>query len=719
MKIYTHIAYTIVCIVSGSCASYVGAQNNSKPEQQLAVAVDHIADGNWAAAMDILKKISRTDLKQSETDRLTFTFGYFYQKLSLQEIDSTAAQGYLDSAATHYMLVLEHNPKNESVNQNLAVLSQQTNNLQKSVIYMKRAYRRNDKPEFAVSIGDLYRLTENYDSAFYFYKDALKKQPDLEQAHRGLVDLYSIKPVSAGETFAHCQQMMDLGYPKLSSIALSNYILQTYPSDTIECQSAFVWWMSLFGQDLVSDEKIARAFPIHWNFQGFKEIDTVWKNPMAIDKLEWWKKGSTYRIEKTVLVKREVITAALNMLGRRLLRDGKSEEGVLVYETAYDILTKGDPSEYLRTLNHQPPDIFLEVASNLGMSYVQYPNEKTKAKFERLENDLFDAKGGSLAAGDTEGAVKYHRTLGLIYATMGRWEYGVTGGFYQLEQAIRKSPVERNTAPLKELLLKGYLKTNAFQRASDLSLSTAMSYLNDDNLPSAERSLYRYDSLIGDKQAPIYIQLSAIINMRNKIATGIDLNAESLAKLSADIDRLTTSKSKLPDYFFKIQRFKMLSDAGTMASKSSDEKAAEFFHFRALKEAQTIETLSNLKDVSRLNDQQKTLKKSVKFEIEPEKLVPQNLQGRTSKEIKEWYVTMPGATKKQQVEMPESNFTAAKVLSVVNTHEEAPKATVEVINSHGSDVIVVPIQNNDASLKREIKKTIKQDQTTVKFRTNN
>jgi tetratricopeptide (TPR) repeat protein len=711
-------------------------------------ARQHIGAQDWQAAKGALFLPDSVKLGRAQQEEVTFTRGYYYHTRAAAEDDSTQRQVYVDSALYYYQQVLARNPNNTALNQNMALLCQLMDKPARAILFLKKALRRNESAEYLMMLGDLYMQAARYDSTIYYYNLAVEKQPSLELAHRRLVNLYAFYTPGEARVLAHCRQMIDAGFAELSSRALADLVNRAYLSpDSVAAQQAFVWWMSLYGRNQTDQADVPSVFPIRWRFPAFQEVDAVWKNSSAVEALRWWRSDRLYGVGQRSIVPRVVISEALDVLGSSLLHtDKRSAEGVFVLEKAYDVLTKGDAY----TLLSKPstiPDVFFDLSANLGMAYVQYP-QLSSSRFDRLEGELFGGKGEAIELKNTEAAMKFHTTLGLIYATKGQWGsvYDPRGAIFQLWNAIRKAPAGKNTTPLKELLTKGYLQIGMKDSARSMSLSMAMSYLNDDNLLMADSSLARYRALEGISEWPdtyyyyatageppsgakvkeyrqytYYKSLLALVALRNRIATASPLDTAKARSLVRQANSLLSPTGRFSQFFCVIQRFKMLADLGTCAAGDSDTILTTFFHSLALTDAEHINSLCNLRDVTRMNDIQATLQQAVAFPTARVKLVPQDKQGVVKSDqakVKVWDLQGPYWSPAQEVQMDQRIFLAAQVATVVSRNDIGKKRPSEVfINELGNDVLVIASDSSNVlKLRKGVKRSLPQAKVTVNAR---
>lgn len=697
-------------LISSACA---------QQEILLYSAQRYIDAKEWASAKNELDHLRATHKQKDAQARILFTYGYFYQVMA--DIDTANHNRWLDSASTYYRRVIKERPKYPAALRNLALIYDARNQSQAAISSLRRAIEQTDDPAYTLTLGDLYLRRDSYDSAYYFYKKALNKDASLQAAHERMAYLYNFKKVNHELIFEHCQQMVDSGLPELASTAMTDLIRRDYtdslPNENVR---ALVWWLSLFGKKKTADDDLLHAIPAEWKNAVFKQLVNAWLEPKAIEKLEWWRFSKPLAITKTLrLEPRLVVTDALLLHGQQLIRDGKRSEGVAIYEATYRLISNGNAP--LLLTQDSVPDAFFNAASSLGLAYTKYPDfDPNGEKFTRLENDLLYGKGDAYERRKTDAIVKFHTTLGLIYASKNQWEGGIASGIFQLERAVNYSPESKNTITLKKLLVDGYLATKQQQKAQSMLLSCARTYMNDDNLNFARQCFVRYDSLLGNRQTKEYRQLKNVLDFRKRLGalTATDLNA--MEGLEKSVDSLISDTTALPSYFYKIQKFKILSDLGDKALQLSNNKAATYFHVRALDQAREVETLSNLRDVSRINSQQNTIEKTVQFENRPGKALPVLKVGATTEQYR-WNLQQPGTKDNLEVKINNDAFVAGKVAEVINNQaptSEDQKSRVMVDGNKNEVLIYAPATGDkNSGLQNEIKRSVKTEDPKMKIRT--
>lgn len=580
-----------------------------------------IAKQEWTSAARALTSLKSGCRTKACAGKANFALAYLYQQKLNMGIGPQ--EHWRDSAQYFYEQVLKDYPDNASAYQNLALLYKSPDQFARSIVLLRRAYALNHDDTYLLSIGDQFLEETRYDSALHYYRRALVHDPLLRPAHERLIHVYAERQMRADDIMPHCRQMASLGLDELASKALIQLIQRDYKRAPKDCERAFLWWTNIAGRSLSLDTLSLFSLPSDWDFPGLRELKHVLTSEWEISDLTWWTREQPVNIIPGLDLKPNFVVAeVIRSKAQQLQKNNQLAACAREYEKAYKVII-GSKNIY-SFLDHAEriPDIFYQVAGELAMTYTKYPTlDPANEKFTRLESELFSGKGMAYMESEKESIVKFHTTLGLIYAGRNQWSGGgFQNAIFQLRNAIQRAPESKNTAYLKVLLAEGYRKDNNNDQARRLLMDAAISYLNDDNFSLVESTLSVYDSVGGPKNAK-YLSIRQITNFR----TNLDqLPQQRLIRNSEMLDAVDAmlNAGELSSYFKTIQRFKILSDLGNLASQYQDKRAAYSYYGNALQQAFSVNALTNLSDVERINKQRAALIRAITFVPIPREAVP-------------------------------------------------------------------------------------------------
>lgn len=663
------------------------AQKNDPLDQQIKRIEELIVLRNWANAESALRRLQKECSTAVCEGKIHFAYAYlFHQKfLSLKH----AAD--LDSSAFYYNQVLKVFPTNISAYNNLYMVYKQKGEISTAIDVLKTASRFDHVRNYNTAIGDLFLQENNFADALTHYRAALTKDPSLKLVHERLVSVYSKTDVAAEEILSHCKVLIDLGYNDIAINALQDLIEKEYLSIEQISEGTLLFWLSLSSeQDLRNISQVASS----WDHSGINQLIELFRNPSGEANLEWWMSSEEVEITRGLKLRKDlVICHILRELGNRLLSENKIVPAEIVLVKAYRTI-RGDDIYSFLAKTESIPTLFFYVAEDLGILYTQYPTlPGALQKFSELENELFNGKTRAYLEMSKEGVMKFHTTLGLIYAERNQWDGGrFRNGIYQLKSAISKSHEAKNTGHLRMLLAKGYLILNDVRGAQATLLGAAASFLNDDNFFATEKALAKYDSINGPKHK-IYNKTRRILAFRQEIDNLTLRELNDIHNMESTVLKLTNEK-EFQQYFFHIQRYKILSDLGSAALKQEGEKSSVYYHSKALEAANSLAAFSNLTDVLRLNAQIHSINQVVKFTRPLAQAIVQKTLGTHIGDLKTWKIFESGTFESKEVSQWNTIFTGSKIASL---YGQMPSGRVwpEIVVESEDEVQVFELASKD------------------------
>lgn len=651
--IHVRILNLAFALYAMSLAAY--AQDDG---QQLERIEELIVQREWISAARALTSLKSGCRTKACEGKANFALAYLYH----QKLNAVGDPQNLwrDSAQFFYREVLKDYPDNASAYQNLALLYKSSDQAALSVTLLRRAYALNNDDIYLLSIGDQFLQQTSYDSALHYYRRALAHDPLSRPAHERLIHMYAARGMRADQIMPHCRQMAGLGFDELASKALIQVIQREYKRAPKDCERAFLWWTNIAGRSLSIDTRSLLSLPADWNFKGLNELKHVLTSEWKMSDLTWWSNEQPVNIIPGLDLKPNfVIGEVIRSKAQQLRKNNQPAAAVREYENAYKIIVGTQNIHPFLDHADRIPDIFYQVAGELALMYTKYPTlDPDNRKFSRLESELFSGKGMAYMGSDKESIVKFHTTLGLVYAERNQWRGGrFQNAFFQLRNAIQRAPESKNTAYLKVLLSEGHRKNNDNDQARRLLMDAAISYLNDDNFSSVASTLSVYDSIDGARD-PKYLSIRQITSFRKELDK---LPPQRLVRISEMLDSVDAmlNAGDLSPYFRTIQRFKILSDLGNLAFQYQDKRAAYTYYGSALQQVFSVNALTNLSDVERINKERAALVRVMTFVHLPREAVPMQA-GDVDAKLKKWELYADNF-KKQTITMSPELLVGAKV----------------------------------------------------------
>jgi hypothetical protein len=646
--------------------------NDDAVKLKLALVEANIAESNWRQAERSLKSLKGKCIGQACHGRFNFAYGYFFQ----QRYSWDKEVSHLDSAIFFYNRVLNLFPENIRTLENVAIAYRQKNQPLLSVQYLEKAALLNNEKDYKVYMADLYLEGKDTLTSLARYQDVIQSDPSLAYAHERVVDIFNqYSNANPDDVFSYCRLLRQQEMSDLAANAILHVLKKEYLRNPAAAEKALFWWLVISSERSTLDLDV---LPSDWQHKGLKELRDLWKWNSTGSTFEqsWWQEEEAVQVLPDLILTRKVVfSKALKYRSQQYLYAGDVNAADWMLESAYKVLTFPHVEAFLyRTPDI--PDIFFEVASARALLYTNYPEIKgAREKFSIIEDELFSGKNQAYLDSDKQAIVKFHTTLGLIYAARNEWQGGgVRNATFQLSRAIEKSDKARNTAHLNMLLARGLLKTGSRSRATEAFLAAAMNYLNGDNLDGASKAMTLFDSLVANKPT-LYTQVKSVLNYRsalqnNELENSIDSIKANLSQIIA-----LTSDETQNDFFFAIQRFKMLIDLGNLAQSREKEKPAVYYHSIGLQQSEKLNSLSNATDVQRLNSALQSVATTVRLNVSRE---------ADRNQYKIWKVFDTATFSTKEVERSKYIFPAAHIAEAYAVSDLSRKAWPVFVVGNGT-----------------------------------
>jgi tetratricopeptide (TPR) repeat protein len=528
-------------LVDAARAQAVAIKTSRVKMTEARVALDN---RDFNAALPILEE--GLALAESERDLELQASFQFQLGLALQQRSATSKSvGDINRAVDYYQRYLAFQPRSGSALNNLAQLYTNTKRGDEAVHLYRRAIDLNDSYRgfYAVNLANLFRDRGDLKEAARYYQIALEQNPEHVEAIEGLKTVFAEADVPAlithlwneidrrrevGATLGALQTLTRMQSDKKSEEPPPNrrYILPKRTS-TAEREAAAIarqkielltcvvvglararFGPALFTQGSSAGEEQAEIARLMRNLStdpdigtGIREVIAAYSAPPVFrpeNPASWWTdKGNPDRDPEQGWWPRDGFRMLLRALGDgyQHLDDPKTAETYYLYSLQLSRWRDGEAD--------------LDALVRLAELYFELGQvDRVHELTEFYAPSLFEGKGKAYKRSDYKKVYAFHRTLGVMYATMGQWEsdWPLTSAIFQLENALEKRDIynrrfagEGKLPPipieprLVALLAQGYEARGDNERADRLRIDYAANLVEDKEPAAARRLLETVD----------------------------------------------------------------------------------------------------------------------------------------------------------------------------------------------------------------------------------
>ncbi len=509
---------------------------------------------------------------------LLYALGYVYQKdagLRPERRDSL-----LGVAFERFRDVFEENPDFQPAQEALAAISRQSPHESFEPTLRKMA-GQDDTGRQYVLLGDYYSDPEvqRPKQALEAYRRAMELAPADERPVRRIIDLFRDTPetqLGSPELDSLLTDQLTVRFPRLAAEGRLVFMKRVYHRNPERAAAAVPDWLAAHAAADGVQPALASEMPSDWTVDPFPELRAFLADPAATQRSDWWLRDGE---------RREAFARAALDLGRWALGREGPVAAERVWTTGLDVAQPGSAS-------------WLRITAGLAELYEKAPVvDPSGEKMRALERVLFDRKGEAIGRGDFPAMLRFHGTLGQIYARRGDW--GSSGNprsaIFQLEHALdaaRRGALREPLPALRRWLAVAYERTDSADRAALMYAEAAADYLDVDDLAGADSALARSREL-GRARAP-QARTRAVTEWLRRRRAALDGKCDSA--MVAGLRPLTSDT--LPSAFEERQRFRTFADCSGRVRIGAPELAAE-----ALRAALRSETpLVGLGDLVRIDE---------------------------------------------------------------------------------------------------------------------
>ncbi len=535
-----HVVLVLLLVLAPASASAQGVVSTSRV--RLSQARDVLKTRQFDRAVVLLEEGLR--MAESEQNRelqasFQFQLGLALQQRSVEQ----KSVGDVARAITHYERYLTLQPESGSALNNLAKLYVDTGRGEEAVALYRRAIGLEDEYQafYALNLANLLRAQGRPRDAARYYQWALDKRPDLTEARDGLNAVYAEADVPAliSHLWKEIEERREVG----ATLAALHTLTRMYTTGTpdratagqkLELLTCVVvglararYGPTLFlsetekAADQVEIARLLRGLVDDTDIgPGVREVIAAHEKPPALEDSPrtWWAdKGNRNDDPAEGWWPREGYRILLRSLGDWFQHLDYPKEAEAYYLYA------------LRLSRTADREIDLDALVSLSELYVEQGDmDQVSDLLETYSSSLFQGKGRAYKKSDWRKMYAFHRTLGIMYATLGIWtsDQPLTSAIFQLENALEKRDTyndriaRRNDLPLipieprlVTMLAQGYEAQGRADQANTLRLEYAGRLAEEQDVASARRLLQTVDaSTLDRRQSRRYEELSNLLN---------------------------------------------------------------------------------------------------------------------------------------------------------------------------------------------------------------
>ncbi len=482
------LAVIVGSLASVSCGSSTGLLWQ---KQELGTLAERgklaLEKQDFETAIELFNEGLRLGATEQEWEvRFNFYLGLTYQRKGDAARSENDSARFYEQAVEYYVIVQNLQPESAPTMNNLAQVYQALGRTGEAEKLYQRAISTDSVHQsvYQMNYADLLKQKGDWEKAAPLLREVTKENPQYTGPSKSLLEYYlqgdaetlldylwealesdRIQLAQSGafevlsERECTSKEQEELLTILVICLARQSYNLAEFLEQRNEMPGKAIQRLSAH-----RDRNIAEAS---------KEIlDLHRADDLSPRRFRWWSQRGTF-IEKP---SRGVWpNVGFRQLARSLGMSYQKKRDSETAEAYYELALSLDPQE--------PDPTALRQLVNM------YVGEGELGKVERLartyERKLYRVKGDAYAANTNEMKYQYHRSLGELYAYLGRWgdESTVTSAIFQLDHARRVSEnmpetteEERFPPELTDLLAKGYETVGREDQGIQLRLEEAERY---------------------------------------------------------------------------------------------------------------------------------------------------------------------------------------------------------------------------------------------------
>jgi len=463
----------------------VTVQAQEKADELTTRGREALGAGRYEEALELFTKASSEASDRDTDNRLLFYRAVTYQRLA-EEAEGDRRQAQLERSARLYDAYLEARPESGAATNNLAKVYAALgwNDTAAELFEQALAIEDDKQGLYLKNYAQFLDEAGEWEEAKEVYSRIVQEQPLSPALQKTMVDRFG--EAGTEELAGYLWELLEAGYARraagsaLDALAegrgqkRERFELLTIVSvalSRISYGPASFTELEVAGQlaELGSDPDIGRGV------LDIKMLHSV--DALDPSRYGWWaEKTVEYEDPPRGVWPADGFRALIRSLGGRYMQMGEPLKAESYYRLA---------------ANLRPYDVDPAAIRDLTQLYIkenQLP--KVNRLAEEYEDRLFSGKGGAYRNSQLRKIFEYHRTLGELYATIGRWGNSsrVDSAIFQLEHAQEKSRevADRTEGALPEkyqfspdmvnMLATGYVATDQPSRSYQLRVDEAVRF---------------------------------------------------------------------------------------------------------------------------------------------------------------------------------------------------------------------------------------------------
>ena len=438
--------------------------------------------GNNEEALEIFDKAFSLAADRATRDRLLFYRAVTYQRLA-EDAGADRREGLLHRSAELYDAYLEAHPDSGSATNNLAKVYAALGWNHVAAEHFERAVETGDDNQglYLKNFAQFRDSTGDWEEARELYSQLIREQPLSPTLQKSVAERFAKAGVD--ELAGYLWQLLEAGNARQAATGALDVLASGDGSteDRIELLTIICVALSRtpYSPTRFADLELARPLAglgsdpgIGRGATDIAEVHDV--EALNPERYRWWaEKAYEHQDPPRGVWPADGFRALIRSLGSRYQESGELRTAESYYRLAADL---------------QPYEVDPAAVRDLTQLYIEEDQlPKVNNLTKEYENRLFQGKGGAYRNSRLRRIFEFHRTLGELYATIGRWgdSYDVDSAIFQLEHAQEKSrelgerldnelPERyRFTPNMVNMLATGYVATNQPSKSYELRVTEA------------------------------------------------------------------------------------------------------------------------------------------------------------------------------------------------------------------------------------------------------
>ena len=443
---------------------------------------DALGAGRNEEAIRLFNDASSDATVRTTQDRLLFYRAVTYQRLA-EDAEGERRQGLLHRSAELYDAYLEAHPESGAATNNLAKVYAELGWNDTAADLFEQALEAGDDKQglYLKNYAQFRDDSGEWEQAKELYSRMVQEQPLSPALQKSMAERFGKAGID--EYAGYLWELLEAGYARQAARSALDTLATGEGSTKNRIELLTVVCAALsripYAPTRFTDLELAESLADLGSDPG---IGPGAADIMAVHDVEdldptrygWWaEKAYEHQDPPRGVWPADGFRALIRSLGSRYRQIGEPRKAESYYRLAADL---------------QPYEVDPAAVRDLTQLYIE-ENQLTKVNnlTKEYEDRLFQGKGGAYRNSHKRKIFEFHRTLGELYATIGRWgdSYDIDSAIFQLEHAQEKSrelgesadgelPKEYQFTPnMVNMLATGYVATDQESRSYELRVTEA------------------------------------------------------------------------------------------------------------------------------------------------------------------------------------------------------------------------------------------------------